>query len=72
MHYISTSMLQKLVLDAIRAVTGFIKEDETEFVRLVSEMHDLQSMETMKVQQRQLVQSQRRHRELGFPHKAAL
>jgi len=64
MHFIRTSALEDLVLDAIRAVSGFVEENEGEFVRLVREEHDLQSAETAKTQQRQLVKHQKRHKEL--------
>ena len=42
MHYIKTSTLNMLALDAIRAVSGFVKEGEAEFVRLVQEQSDIQ------------------------------
>jgi len=61
MHYIRTSTLNTLALDAIRAVSGFVKEDEAEFVRLVQDTHNLQNAETAKVQQKQLAKSQKRH-----------
>ena len=64
MHYIRTSTLNTLALDAIRAVSGFVKEDEAEFVRLVQDTHDLQSAEIAKVQQKQLAKSQKRHKDL--------
>ena len=52
MHFIRTSALENLVLEAMRAVSGFVKGNEDEFVRLVREEHDLQSAETAKIQQR--------------------
>jgi len=64
MHYIKTSTLNALALDAIRAVTAYARENEDEFVRLVSEANDVQSAEAAKVQQKQLANSQKRHREL--------
>ena len=51
-------------MDAIRAVAGYVRENEDDFVRHVRELHDIQSAETTKVQQRQLAQAQKRHREL--------
>jgi hypothetical protein len=45
-------------------VSGFVKEDEVEFVRLVQERSDLQSAETAKVQQKQLAKHQKRHKDL--------
>ena len=64
MHYIKTSTLETLALTAIRAVSGFVKDNEDDFVRLMRETHDLQSAETAKVQQKQLSSFQKRHREL--------
>jgi len=63
-HFIRTSTLEGLALDAIRAVAGYVRENEDDFVRHVRELHDIQSAETTKVQQRQLAQAQKRHREL--------
>ena len=63
-HFIRTSALEALALEAIRAVSGFVKENEDEFVRLVREMHDLQSAETVKIQQKQLAKSKKRNKEL--------
>jgi len=63
-HYIKTSQLRTLALDAIRAVSGFVKESEDEFVRQVREMHDLQSADAAKAQQKQLTKHQKRHKEL--------
>jgi hypothetical protein len=64
MHYIKTSTLEALALDAIRAVSSYVRENEDEFIRLVRDTHDLQSAETAKIQQKQLAQSQKRHKEL--------
>jgi len=64
MHYIKTSTLEALTLDAIWAVSAFVRENEDEFIRLVREMHDLQNAETAKVQQKQLAKHQKRHKEL--------
>ena len=65
-HYIRTDALNTLALDAIKAVSGFIKEDEDEFVRLVHEAHNHQNAETAKIQQKQLVTFQKRHTELDL------
>ena len=66
LHFIKTSTLYTLVLDAIRAVTGYVRDNKEEFIKQVREMHDLQSAEAVKVQQKQLAQSQRRHKELDL------
>jgi hypothetical protein len=64
LHFITTSTLETLILESIRAVTGYVQENEDEFIRHIHEMHSLQSAESAKVQQKQLAQSQKRHREL--------
>jgi len=66
MHYISTKNLQTLVLEAIRSTVAFVRERETEFVNAVREAHDLQSVESSKVQKRQLAKNQKRHRDLDL------
>ena len=63
-HFIRTSALESIALDAIRAISGFVKGSEDEFVRHVREMHDLQSVESAKTQQKQLSKHQKRHTEL--------
>jgi hypothetical protein len=64
MHYIKTSVLRALVLEAIKSVSGLVRENEEEFVRLVREAAELQSAEAFKTQKSQLTQSQKRHTEL--------
>jgi hypothetical protein len=64
MHYIRTSALRVLVLDTIKAASGFVRENEKEFVRLVREASELQSAEAAKAQRSQLTKSQRRYAEL--------
>ena len=66
MHYISTKNLQTLVLEAIRAVTQYARENEADFVKMIRAAHDLQSVETSKVQQRQLAKHQKRHKDLDL------
>jgi hypothetical protein len=65
MHHIKTSVLQTLALDAIRCISGFAKENEAEFIRLVREASELQSEETEKYQKKQLAKNQKRHAELN-------
>jgi hypothetical protein len=64
MHYIKTSALRTLVLDAIKRVSGFVRLNEDEFVRLVREASEIQSAETAKARKEQLAKSQKRHAEL--------
>jgi len=64
MHYIKVSVLQTLVLETIRSVSGFVREHEDEFVRLVREASELQSEEAAKSQKKQLAKNQKRCAEL--------
>jgi len=63
-HYIRTSSLRTLALETIRAVSGFVKDSEDEFVRLVREASELQSVEAAKIQKKQLAAHQKRCAEL--------
>jgi len=63
-HFIRTSALESIALDAIHTVSAFVKENEDEFVRHVREMNDLQSVESAKAKQKQLSKHQKRHSEL--------
>ena len=64
LHFTRTSVLEELTLSAIRTVSTYVKDNEEQFIQSVQEMFDLQSAETAKVQQRQLAQSKKRHKEL--------
>ena len=66
MHYISTKNLQARVLEAIRTVTQYVHENEAAFVKQIRDEHDLQSVETSKVQQHQLTKHQKRHKDLDM------
>ena len=65
-HYIKTSSLRMLILETIQAVSGFVKENEAEFVRLVREAAELQSDEAAKMQKKQLAKHQKRCAELDI------
>ena len=64
MHYVKTSVLRALVLDAIKSVSGFVRDSEEEFIRLVREASELRSAEAAKIQKEQLAKNQKRHGEL--------
>jgi hypothetical protein len=65
MHYVKTSALRALVLDAIKRVSCFVRLNEDEFVRLAREASEIQSAETAKARKEQLAKSQKRHAELN-------
>jgi len=64
MHYIKVSVLRTLALEAIRAVSGFVRDSEEEFIRLVRETSELRNAEAAKEQKERLTKSQKRHSEL--------
>jgi DNA invertase Pin-like site-specific DNA recombinase len=65
MHYVKTSALRSLVLDAIRKVSAYARENEAEFVRRVREDAEVQSAEAAKSQKKQLAKMQKRHKDLN-------
>jgi hypothetical protein len=64
MHYIKTSALRALVLDAIKRVSGFVRGNEEDFVRLVREASEIRSAEAAKTRKEQLSKSRKRYAEL--------
>jgi len=65
MHYIKTSVLRTLILDAVKRVSGFVRGNQEEFVRLVREASEIQSVEAAKSQKKELAKSQKRCSELN-------
>lgn len=53
------------MLDAIQSVSGFVKENEAEFVRRVREASEVKQVETAKAYKKQLAKSERRIGELN-------
>ena len=66
MHYIRVSVVEKLILSAIRRVSGYVRENEDEFVRQVRETSSVQQEETVKEYKKRLEQAQKRHNELDI------
>lgn len=64
MHYIKTSVLRELILNAIQSVSGFVKSSEEEFIRLVRDVSELRREETVKENRRRLEKSRKRCIEL--------
>jgi DNA invertase Pin-like site-specific DNA recombinase len=63
-HFIRTSVIREFVLDAIRLVSGYVRENETEFVERIREVSAVQREETAKEHKRQLAKNERRIAEL--------
>ena len=64
MHYIRVSVVEKLILEAIREVSAYALSNEKEFVKKVREASDVQQETTMKEYRRRLGKTKRRHEEL--------
>lgn len=64
MHYIRVSVVEKLILEAIREVSAYALSNEKEFVKKVREASDVQQETTMKEYRRRLGKAKRRHEEL--------
>jgi DNA invertase Pin-like site-specific DNA recombinase len=64
MHHISTANLRTIALDAIRSVSGFVKDNEAEFIRLVREESETQTADSLKETKRKLVRDKKRVTEL--------
>ena len=64
MHYVRTSVLRLLALDVIKAVSGFVRDNEDAFIQLVREASELRSAEAAKIHKGQFLKNQKRHREL--------
>jgi DNA invertase Pin-like site-specific DNA recombinase len=63
-HYIRTTVIRELILDAIRNISRYALENETEFVRKVRAATTVQQAETAKAHRKQLSQNNRRVMEL--------
>ncbi len=64
MHFIKTSVLQDLILTAIREVSAFVRNDEKEFLRLVREEADANKEQAAKEQKKRLQRAEKRISEL--------
>ncbi len=64
-HNIRTVVIRELALDAIRAVSGFVKANEAEFVQQVREASTVRQAETAKAHRRRIEKGRRRVAELN-------
>lgn len=58
MHYIRVSVVEKLILSAIRRVSVYVRENESEFVQQVRETSTIQQEKTVKDYKKRLEQAQ--------------
>jgi len=64
MHYIKTSAVRKLVLEAIKSVSDYVRDNQDEFVKIVREENELRHENNAKTRKKQLEKSQKRYDEL--------
>jgi hypothetical protein len=64
MHYVKTSALRTLVLDAIKRASGFVRGNTEEFISLVREASELQSAEEAKARKEKISKNEKRRSEL--------
>jgi len=63
-HYVKTSAIREIILDAIRRTSGYIREHETEFIEIVRKKSAIQHGELVKSGKKQIVKNERRIAEL--------
>lgn len=63
-HFIRTEVIRELVLDAIREISGYVRNNEDEFVEKLREASALQQAEAAKAHTKRLTKNERRIAEL--------
>ena len=66
MHYIRVSVVEKLILEAIRRVSGYVRKNENEFVQQVCKASSVQQEKIVNDCKKRLGQAQKRHDELDI------
>ena len=64
-HYIRVSVIEKLILEAIQRTSGYVRENEAEFVKRVRDEAALQQETAVKENRKKLTKSKRRHEEIN-------
>jgi|GEM_PF-16243 len=65
-HFIRTAILQELVLDTIKRVSGYVRENEAEFVEKIREASNVKQAETAKAHLKILAKNKQRIGELDL------
>lgn len=63
-HYIRTAVVEELILTALQEVNAFVKDNEAEFLRLVTETSTAQQEQAAKTNRKRLNDNQKRITEL--------
>ena len=64
MHYIGVEVLEKLILDALKEISGYVKANKDEFIRSVTEMSSAYQAGEEKANRKRLTESEKRIAEL--------
>lgn len=64
-HYIRVSVVESLILEAIRRVSGYVRENEAEFIERVREKSELQQITAVKENRKKLTKAKRRREEIS-------
>jgi len=64
-HYIRVSVIENLILETIRRVSGYVRENEVEFVERVRKESALQQDTAVKENRKKLTKSKRRREEIS-------
>jgi len=63
-HYLRTVVVQEIILDEIKSVSGYVRENEAEFARQIRERSELETEKAAKAGRKTLAKNQKRHAEL--------
>ena len=64
MHYISTESVSTLILETIKMTTEYARDNEAEFMQIITEASVFQQGETIKSHERQIINNEKRIAEL--------
>ncbi len=65
MHFIRTEVIRTLVLDAIRSVSVYVNENESEFIKRIREASTIRQNETAKSHKKRIARNSKRISELN-------
>jgi DNA invertase Pin-like site-specific DNA recombinase len=65
MHYIRVNVVESLILNAIRGVTAYVRENQGEFIEKVRELSAVQQEQGVKDNRKKLTKSKRRQDEVS-------
>ena len=64
MHYVSTESIKAVILETVKMTTEYARDNEAEFIKIITEASAFQQGETVKSHERQIVNNEKRIGEL--------